>query len=464
MPPKIMLSHASADEMIATAWSDLLRIIFPTSELRYSSDPKNPPFHGYSAFAAQIHDWIKEAEYCLTIQTPSSKRKQWLIWEAGLARALNKQVLVVLCGVKPGYLENPLDSEPHYDGLKRSDVQRIVRRIATDSNVTYYEEDFATAFAKYEQVLRENSHFFESEHVAYEKRILLEFTQEQGHALRATGVIPDTVIVRAVFHSLEMFGYDCAVKDITWAELISHLKEDDAQRYWPGSALGWAKLLGRVLKKALDRQLTSANSQGLPLYYWQPDARGGGISYRPSIAQQDKEGGITTFTITLTQLAPELTARAPGNLGIVSHYLDFTRMIRWGVLKNSRFEDFFHGNLTSEGMLAKNTEFLDTLFNVRIDFQNRGLVRSRIFDVFPLSRREYLKTLIDDYRDIVTQLEPDKYPTVEQVCALYPKLLSVNSMLFKLYLKQTLELLSSEFEDEKLSPEEPDHLEGCEAA
>jgi hypothetical protein len=456
MPPRIMISHASTDEKIATAWYDVLRSIFPTSELRYSSDPRNPPFDGYSAFAEQIHDWIKETEYCLTVQTPSSKHRPWLIWEAGLARSLNKEIFVVLYGVKPGRLENPLDSEPHYCGLEKSDVQRIVRRIATDSGVTYHEEDLATAFAKYDQVLRENSYSFESGHVQYEKRILLELTHEQGQRLQATGVIPATVTVRAVSCSLEIFGYDCAVTEITWAELISHLTEDDACRSWPGSALAWTKLLGRILKKALDRQLTSANPEGLPLYYWQPDARGGGISYRPSIAQQDKDGGIITFTIDFNEIPPELTARAPGDLGIVSHHLDFCRMIHWGVLKNNRFEDFFHGNLAGDRMLAKSTEFLDALFNIRIEFQNRGLARSQIYDAFPVEFREFFTALIDHYRDILAQLEPEKHPTADQVHVLYPKLLSINNTLFKLYLKRALELLSDDFEDEKVeSPKFP---------
>ena len=95
-----------------------------------------------------------------------------------MAKSLNKEIFVVLYGVKPGRLENPLDSEPHYCGLEKSDVQRIVRRIATDSGVTYYEEDLATAFAKYDQVLRENSYSFESGHVQYEKRIRLKITHE----------------------------------------------------------------------------------------------------------------------------------------------------------------------------------------------------------------------------------------------------------------------------------------------
>jgi hypothetical protein len=456
MPPRIMISHASTDEKIATAWYDVLRSIFPTSELRYSSDPRNPPFDGYSAFAEQIHDWIKETEYCLTVQTPSSKHRPWLIWEAGLARSLNKEIFVVLYGVKPGRLENPLDSEPHYCGLEKSDVQRIVRRIATDSGVTYHEEDLATAFAKYDRVLRENSYSFESGHVQYEKRILLELTHEQGQSLQVTGVIPATVTVRGVSCSLEIFGYDCAVTEITWAELISHLTEDDACRSWPGSALAWTKLLGRILKKALDRQLTSANPEGLPLYYWQPDVRGGGISYRPSIAQQDKDGGIITFTIDFNEIPPELTARAPGDLGIVSHHLDFCRMIHWGVLKNNRFAEFLHGNLAGDRMLAKSTEFLDALFNIRIEFQNRGLARSQIYDAFPVEFREFFTALIDHYRDILDQLVPEKHPTADQVHVLYPKLLSINSTLFKLYLKRALELLSDEFEDEKVeSPKFP---------
>ncbi len=232
--------------------------------------------------------------------------------------------------------------------------------------------------------------------------------------------------------------------------MISHLTEDDACRSWPGSALAWTKLLGRILKKALDRQLTSANPEGLPLYYWQPDVRGGGISYRPSIAQQDKDGGIITFTIDFNEIPPELTARAPGDLGIISHHLDFCRTIHWGVLKNNRFADFFHGNLAGDLMLAKSTEFLDALFNIRIEFQNRGLARSQIYDAFPVEFRAFFTALIDHYRDILDQLEPEKHPTADQVHVLYPKLLSINSTLFKLYLKRALELLSDEFEDGRL--------------
>ena len=62
-----MISHASTDEKIATAWYDLLRSIFPMSELRYSSDPRNPPFHGYTAFAEQIHDGTWGSNSCYVV-------------------------------------------------------------------------------------------------------------------------------------------------------------------------------------------------------------------------------------------------------------------------------------------------------------------------------------------------------------------------------------------------------------
>jgi hypothetical protein len=70
--------------------------------------------------------------------------------------------------------------------------------------------------------------------------------------------------------------------------------------------------------------------------------------------------------------------------------------------------------------------------------------------LFPVEFRECFTALIDRYREILDQLEPEKHPTADEVHALYPKLLSINSTLFKLYLKRALELLSHEFEDKKV--------------
>ena len=194
--------------------------------------------------------------------------------------------------------------------------------------------------------------------------------------------------------------------------------------------------------------MTSANPEGLPLYFWQPNANGGGISYRPSITKQIRAGGLTSFTISFTHLPPELTARPTGHLGLISHYLDFSRMMRWGVLKDGRFREFFRAGLTEKQMLSKQAEFLDALINIRIEFQNRGLVKDQLGVAFPPERRKQVERLLETYQEIVTQLEPEKRPTADQVRDFYPKLLSINSTFLKWYLERSLELLSEESENE----------------
>jgi hypothetical protein len=39
------------------------------------------------------------------------------------------------------------------------------------------------------------------------------------------------------------------------------------------------------------------------------------------LSKQVRAGGLTSFTISFTQLPPELTAGPTGSLGIISHYL-----------------------------------------------------------------------------------------------------------------------------------------------
>jgi hypothetical protein len=122
-------------------------------------------------------------------------------------------------------------------------------------------------------------------------------------------------------------------------------------------------------------------------------------------------------------------------------------MMRWGVLKDARFKEFFRAELTEKQMLSKQAEFLDALINIRIEFQNRGLFKDQLSTAFPPERRKQVETLIDTYQEIVTQLEPEKRPTAEQVREFYPKLLSINSTFLKWYLERSLEILSDEYED-----------------
>jgi hypothetical protein len=439
-----MISHATIDEHVGTAWNNLLQAVFPKFTFRYSSDPNNPAFSGYGAFAGQIQEWIEESSYCLTIQTPNSAIRPWLIWEAGMARALGKAIFVVVYGIDPGHLKTPLDSEPHYDGNRKSDVRKIVRSISGDSKVIYDEGDFEKAFPKYERVLKANQHLFDHGEVHYQKRIFLELTHEDCRQLQTHDIIPDGAVVRAEWGSLMIFGYDSAVKEVTWGELIAKLGEDDRNRAWPGSALRWTECLGKSLGKALKRQLTADDPEALPLYYWSPQDDGVGIAYRPSIAAQSQRAGKTTFTISFTHLPPELTARPSGCLGTLFHCQDFARMMRWGILKSARFSDLFCGNLSGDQLREKQAEFLDSLLNIRIEFQNRGLQKDQFLEAFPKWRRQELEDMLKVYYALVGQLEPKNKPSSKTVRSLYPELVSINERFLTAFHERIAELFLEE--------------------
>ena len=72
MDLSVMISHASMDAQIGTAWQRLVKRVLPESKLRYSSDPRDPAFSGYGAFASEILGWIEQSRYILTVQTLTS--------------------------------------------------------------------------------------------------------------------------------------------------------------------------------------------------------------------------------------------------------------------------------------------------------------------------------------------------------------------------------------------------------
>jgi hypothetical protein len=441
--PTLMISHAEIDSEIATTWYDLLEKVFPTFEYKYSSNPNDPSFSSYSAFADQIQQWITESDYCLTLQTSNSAVRPWIVWEAGMARALRKGIYVILFGIEPGNLKNPLDSHPHYDGTNPVDVRKIIRGISTGTATRYDESSLEAALAAYQTKLKEKRYVYEFRQVDYEKHICLELTYAQRQTLIQNAKVPDDANIRGEFGCLGIFGYDPQTLSITWGELVGKLQRDEDERPWPGSAVAWTKMLGRTLRKAISRQWTPDDPEGLPLYW---EVRGtSGISYRPAIAQQKVAGGKTTFWIAFTQLPPELTARPPGALGTLFHYIDFARMLRWGVLKNPRFRDFFEGNLTGQALCQKKADFLDTLLNIRIEFQNRGLEKEQILSAVSVEQQDAVQKILDDYHQIVRQLEPENEPNLETIIDSGPKLLSVNARFFKILEEAIANRLAKEF-------------------
>ena len=98
-------------------------------------------------FAARIEDEIRSANFLLTIQTPNSRMRPWLVWEAALAVGAKIPTFVVLYSIKPGQTGNPLDGMHQYsqdrdnngdkDGWVSAikDIEKIIGLIAKTNGV-----------------------------------------------------------------------------------------------------------------------------------------------------------------------------------------------------------------------------------------------------------------------------------------------------------------------------------------
>jgi hypothetical protein len=144
--------------------------------------------------------------------------------------------------------------------------------------------------------------------------------------------------------------------------------------------------------------------EGLPLYF-DPIAK---RSYRPSISARTEQGGITTFLVSFTLLPLELTAWPTGDTGDLLHYLDFARMMRWGVLEEPGIVDLFR---TAEGSSDPENairEFIGKILSIRTEFWNRGLQSDSLERAVQAEFREEVKRLLQKYRDAIALIDPKR--------------------------------------------------------
>jgi hypothetical protein len=91
----IMISHTATESYLAEAWQDLLHEVFdlPRDSIWFSSDPDA---FDAGPFATQIENKIRQASAIISIQTPVSRLRPWTLWEAGIARGLDKPIFVIV--------------------------------------------------------------------------------------------------------------------------------------------------------------------------------------------------------------------------------------------------------------------------------------------------------------------------------------------------------------------------------
>jgi hypothetical protein len=445
---KLMISHATADRPLAAAWQKMLTTVIPDADVWHSSDRAAFPPGRDSDFAMKIEEEIRSAEFLLTIQTPNSRMRPWLIWEAGLARGAKTDIFVVLYGIKPGKTETPLDGQHQYsqDPSDKDpndwktcikNVEDIVGHIIKspklkDRKLEFTPGALTDAINDYITTVREHAQLLECESVYYDKRIRIVLTETQLVALKNGGRLPDDVRVEGVGNSLSIFGFLQDAHNTSWRLLMDKLKDRNDFIPFPGSAVRWAEALGRFLARAVTINIhLNIEAEALPLYidyFWtRPSAA---TSYRPAVSRRIIEAGEITFEVAFAQLPPELVAHPESLPAPLYHYISFCRMIRWGLLQPQRFDDLFSTKELGEEAEKKVDDFATVLMNIRIEFLNRGLNQQELVNGFPEALQPRANKLREQWLKIVGPLEPDKHPSVGDIRKAYPKMLRINKAFF----------------------------------
>jgi hypothetical protein len=436
----IMLSHTADEAYLAQAWQDLIHEAFDLSrdQIWFSSDPDAMDAKG--PYALQIEQKIQLAESFISIQSPVSRYRPWLLWESGIARGLNKPIYVVVYEKSDSprkdrildKLNTPLDAMHHYHGTDASKIRGVVDQLAKDIGQSPVATRLDSALNQYLKSVTSYEHCWVWKETPFDRQIQLVFNEEQTTTLGRTGIIAEAVEVRDVQGSMVLFGL--AVDSRKWETFLGHL--DTLNAPWKGSAARWARGLGHALQRALSGLLLE-NAEGLPLYF---DARAG-RRYRPSVSLQEDHGCETIFTVSFTLVPSEISAVPKTDAGTLLHYLDFARMMRWGVLEDFEVQAFFRRpyDYTVEERAGRIADFLEKIYSVRTEFWNRGLAMGAIDHAIDKDDLPMLGKLRDNYYTIIHEIDPkdtgklpEPLPDIKIIQRIYADLLINNKGWYQL--------------------------------
>lgn len=462
-----MISHTAAEKALAAAWQELLCGVFDLSpdEVKFSTDRRGA-VNAREEFLEQIKQWIRTSRVVISLQTPVSRSRPWLLWEAGFAQSADKELFVVVYEARntqaaeriQGKLGSPLDVIQQFQGMRSEDVEKVLRQLkigALRDVPTRAAADESALIRRYVKAILRHEHRWVKRRFIYETRICLKFSAPARKTLDTQGIIAPTVEVQGVEGSLRIFGFDASTRVIRWDALLKHLLAIE-DLPWPGSAARWARGLGRKLQAALHGTLIDG-PEGLPLYAdARPDVH---HSYRPSIVLRDDTGGVTYFIVSFTHMPSVLVAPPQRQrTRVLLHYLDFCRMMRWGVLERNRFQRYFDapdafGEDEGQDRLR---EFIEAIMTIRTDFWNRNLGPNEIDHVIGEKHLPKLHRLTDAYFAAMRKIDPNdagvappKLPDFAKIKSAYGDLTRLNKEYFVLInecFEEELQLLSPELE------------------
>jgi hypothetical protein len=420
-----MISYAESEAYLAEAWKELVCQTFRLADesVWFSSEPAS--VNPRSPFAEAIERNLRAAKGIISIQSPVSRHRPWILWEAGMARALEKSLYVVVfeqSGVTVDdsifrNLDTPLDAFSQYLGTDLRQIEeRMIKTLASDLQRLPDRDRLIDALRKYKRQLKKWERYWVKKTTNLEERIRLVFETAERQILEREGTISDDVLVEGDRNSMAMFDLPNVGK-MRWEDLRIHLKS--VKLPWAGSATLWANNLGRALQHALKVQ-PGEDPKGLPLYFHTLRSR----SYRPSISAQTVVGSQTSFDISFTCVPPVLNARPKGNVGTLLDYLDFCRMMRWGIFGDAELAAFFRNpdrvqkavwhdfypvaRIQERQREEYMREFLERLYAVRAEFLNRGVQKDSIELTAPAGDEEILEAIRDRYYRAIDQIDPTR--------------------------------------------------------
>ena len=438
----LMISHTSSERTLAEAWKALLREVFGLADesVWFSSDPG--AIDAIGPFARTIEKEIGAARAIISIQSPVSRLRPWILWEAGMARALGKPVYIIVYERSDasrderifGRLGTPLDPFQQFPGTDLKRVQGVIELLQAHLDCPLKSGRLEEALRDYEKGVKTLENYWVLRKQIFEKRLRLVFDPAARELLAETGRIADHVMVEGIHDSMVIFGL---FLDKCWRDFLKHLI--GLKSPWLGSAERWASGLGSALQRALDGQCING-PEGLPLYF---DATAG-YSYRPSVSSLKEEGEKTIFNVSFALLPKEITVHPTGNFGVLLHYLDFCRMMRWGILEEPKFASYFRNSRLFSAQQGADyiREFLGRILSIRTEFWNRGLERDAIWHVLNESEQPIMDSLLNTYFEAMRIIDPedkgtipDPLPSVDALRKVYSDLLKVNKQVYLLVYK-----------------------------
>lgn len=434
-----MISHTATESYLAQAWQDLIHEVFDFSRDRiwYSTDPDALDA---GPFATQIESQIKSSLAVISIQSPVSRFRPWTLWEAGIARGLNKPIFVVVYE-KPGTtkehsifsnLGTPLDALQHFRGTDIVKVKGVLDKLCEKLGCSLGATRLESALINYKKTVESRQHCWVWDQTIFDKRIQFVFTTEECQEISHNAVIASSVKIRDVGGSLGIFSLK--TDEICWEDFTSNLKTLEVP--WEGSAERWARGLGITFQRALRGRLIG-DAEGMPLYFDAAEKK----TYRPSVSLQENHGCDTIFTLNFTLIPPELSVSSRTAAGVLVHHLDLCRMWRWGVLEDPDIASFFRNlHAYSEQESAELIcNFLEKSFSVRTEFWNRGLQKDSLRYAIDSSDLPILDEILRRYYAAMRTIDPcdqgilpNPLPNFKVLQQIYSDFLKVNKEYYEL--------------------------------